>query len=293
MQWIKKKSQLVEYYPFSRTPGIPEDFAKHLKKPNKKHLSVEEKWKLVGWLNDPNAKPSCQRDYSRRNYAQKTYRWDENRQKLMALAKNGREHDRIVVTVDEILQAVEEVHITDHGGWDATWDRVRQKYCGVIRADVIWLVTRCGMCKSDPRKKSKGNHENRDPAAPAPVPSPPMTPPELQVGYYGDDTTQIAIHQDTYQDIYHDTYQDIHLDGYLDIFQDGYQDVFQNSYEDVYQGGFQDALQGEYYQDGGWQDELMSIDPSLLALEESPYANYSQGESSGTNNYTYHDGFGQ
>ncbi|KAL7908324.1 hypothetical protein GGI35DRAFT_58400 [Trichoderma velutinum] len=311
MQWIKKKSQLQEYYPFSRMPGIPESFAEYLKKnPNKKRIPAVEKWKMVGWLSDLNIKPTCQKDYSKRHYAQKTYIWDANRQQLLAKARNGKESDRIVVTVEEILRVVEEVHIKDHAGWDATWRRVSKNYCGIVRQDVIWLITNCGMCKVDPRKKSKGNHGNQTPATAPPVQPPTITPPEDGIEYHNNDDiafqmqnyqsifqdVAVDAYQDPYLGVYQDAYQDIFQDGSVDIFPDIYPDIYpevypegyQDVYQDVYQGGFQDAFQQEY-QGGGWQGDLVNIDPSLLMLDPSLYANYSQGESSGTNNYTYGD----
>ncbi|KAL6862245.1 hypothetical protein J3F83DRAFT_767398 [Trichoderma novae-zelandiae] len=178
MHWLKMKSQLQPYFPFSRCPRVREEFREYINStPNKKHISREEKEKLVAWLNDPNAKPTCQKDYSRRNYAQKTYRWDESRHQLWAMAKNGKGKDRMVITVDEILQVVEQIHMIDHAGWDATWDRVNRDFCGIVRSDIIFLVKRCGLCQSDPRKRAKGGQAQ----APAPAPSPPMTPPEPRI----------------------------------------------------------------------------------------------------------------
>ncbi|KAL7931941.1 hypothetical protein V8C35DRAFT_282270 [Trichoderma chlorosporum] len=293
--------------------GIPELFAEYLKNnPNKKHMSTEEKWRVVGWLSDSSAKPSCQKDYSRRNYAQRTYRWDANRQKLLTMAKNDKDHDRIVVTLDEILRVVEEVHITDHAGWDATWNRVSKKYSGIVRSDVIWLITKCGMCKVDPRKRSRGSQESQESQenqenqalapAPAPVPSLPIAPLEAAFGYYNNniisDNTmfQLPEHQNVFQDVhldgYQNTYPDMFQDDYQDIFQDSYPDISENSFPDLPSGGFQDVFQGGF-QDVAWQGDLTNIDPSLLAFDGSLYANYSQGESSGTNNYTYGNESGQ
>ncbi|KAL7954111.1 hypothetical protein V8C34DRAFT_295174 [Trichoderma compactum] len=296
MQWIKKKSQLQDYYPFSRMSGIPESFAEYLKNnPNKKRIPAIEKRNLVRWLSDPNAKPTCQKDYSRRNYAHKTYRWDATRQQLLAKARNGKESDRIVITVEEILQTVEAVHIKDHLGWDATWRRVSRKYCGIVRQDVTWLIVRCGMCKVDPRKKPRGGHANQAPA-PATTTAPPVQPltmAPLEDGLAYNSNNDTALQAQNYQNISQDPYLGVFPDDYPDIFQDGLMDIYPeitpDSYPDVSQSGFQDPFQQEY-QDGGWQGDLMNIDPSLLMLDRTLFPNYGQGESSGTNNYTYGDG---
>ncbi|KAL7793822.1 hypothetical protein V8C37DRAFT_377467 [Trichoderma ceciliae] len=172
------KNQFEMYLPFSRCTRIQNDFAKYIREtPNKKHISIEEKFRLIQWLINPLAKPLCQKDYSRRNYAQKTYKWDEGRQILWAVAKNGQGMDRMVITEDEILQVVEKVHMTrEHGGWDATWEEVSRQYCGIVRSDIIFLLKRCKVCLSNPRKRSKGSQ----PPAPAPALSLPMPPPEQQ-----------------------------------------------------------------------------------------------------------------
>ncbi|TFB01830.1 hypothetical protein CCMA1212_006527 [Trichoderma ghanense] len=255
------KTELHPYYPFSRCPRVREEFKEYLKAtPNKKHISQEEKYKLVAWLADPNAKPTCQKDYSRRNYAQKTYRWDENRQELWAIAKNDKGKDRIVITEDEILQVVEKVHTTNHGGWDATWDRVNQKYCGIVRSDIIFLVKRCGLCQSDPRKKAKGlqaqEAASASAAGPAPAPSPPMTPPEAQVQF----------HECPYDEHFYDD----------------------NDGENEGNDALQFWQEGFWQQDSVWQQEYIdNIDPSLLT-----YYDFSLSESSSSNTYGGYD-FGQ
>ncbi|KAL6831759.1 hypothetical protein V8C40DRAFT_263055 [Trichoderma camerunense] len=306
MQWIKKKSQLQDYYPFSRMPGIPESFAEYLKNnPNKKRIPAIEKHNLVRWLSDPSMKPTCQKDYSRRNYAHKTYRWDANRQQLLAKARNGKESDRIVVTVDEILRTVESVHIKDHLGWDATWRRVSKRYCGIVRQDVIWLIVRCGMCKVDPRKKSKSSQANQAPAAATatatttapPVLPPTVAPPEDGLEFNFND---LSLQMQDYPNIFQDVTVDAYENPYLGVFPDDYPDIFEEGLMDIYpeispdgfpvsQGGFQDPFQ-QQFQDGAWQGDLTNIDPSLLMFDPMLFPNYSQGESSGTNNYTYGDG---
>lgn len=196
MRWLKVKIQLETYFPFSKFPAVGNDFKQYISEtPNKKHVSVDEKFNLIGWVNNPMAKPSCQKDYSRRNYAQKTYRWDESRQKLLAMAKKGKGEDREVVTVDEILHVVEMVHMRHHGGWDATWEEVSNKYSGIVRSDVIFLVRRCGLCRSDPRKQAKGSQAPAPAPAPSP-PSPPMTPPEAHFEYDNDGIYEVHYYPD-------------------------------------------------------------------------------------------------
>ncbi|KAL6692278.1 hypothetical protein J3F84DRAFT_351592 [Trichoderma pleuroticola] len=298
--------------------GIPESFAEYLKNnPNKKRIPAIEKRRLVRWLSDPTAKPTCQKDYSRRNYAHKTYRWDAARGQLYAKARNGRESDRIVVTVEEILRTVEAVHIKDHLGWDATWRRVSRKYCGIIRQDVIWLIVRCGMCKVDPRKKKKGSQANQTTTTTTatastsatasttttapPVLPPTITPPEdgLESNNNitnGDTAVQAQDPQNIFQDFTEGAYEDPYLgvfeEDYPDIFEAGLMDIYPETYPDTFQdasqGGFQDAFLQDF-QDGGWPGDMMNIDPSLLTLDQMLIPQYSQGESSGTN-CTYGDG---
>lgn len=177
------ENQYQEFYPFSREPEVQREFRDYLdENANKKHITAERKHSLIRWLSDNDAKPQDQRDYSLRNYAFKTYRWDGDRHILWGIgkpesekpAKNGKGkkawrsgksgkgskkcQDRMVVTEDEILNVVEQIHMSnDHGGWDATWDEVSSKYCGIVRSDVIFLLKRCYICTIKPRKQSRRN----------------------------------------------------------------------------------------------------------------------------------------
>ncbi|EHK46952.1 uncharacterized protein TrAtP1_010435 [Trichoderma atroviride] len=178
------ENQYQEFHPFSREPEVQREFREYLQEnTNKKHISAERKHSLIRWLADKDAKPQTQSDYSLRNYAFKTYKWDGARHILWGIgksekpekpAKNGKGkkpwrsgkggkssrkfQDRVVVTEDEILNVVEKVHMSnDHGGWDATWDEVSSKYCGIVRSDVIFLLKRCYICTIKPRKQSRRN----------------------------------------------------------------------------------------------------------------------------------------
>lgn len=177
------ENQYQEFYPFSREPEVQREFRDYLEEnANKKHITAERKHSLIRWLSDSDAKPQEQRDYSLRNYAFKTYRWDGDRHILWSIgkpesekpAKNGKAkkawrswksgkgskkcQDRMVVTEDEILNVVEQIHMSnDHGGWDATWDEVSSKYSGIVRSDVIFLLKRCYICTIKPRKQSRRN----------------------------------------------------------------------------------------------------------------------------------------
>ncbi|UKZ95816.1 uncharacterized protein TrAFT101_010631 [Trichoderma asperellum] len=177
------ENQYQVFYPFSREPEVQQDFRNYLqKKKIKKHISTERKHNLIRWLTDNDAKPQSQKDYSLRNYASKTYKWDGDKRILWGIGKSenggksgktkktkkgwkgskgskgGKCQDRVVVTEDEILDVVEKIHMSnDHGGWDATWDEVSSKYCGIVRSDVIFLLKRCYICQLNPRKHSRRN----------------------------------------------------------------------------------------------------------------------------------------
>ncbi|KAK1239900.1 hypothetical protein MKX08_007342 [Trichoderma sp. CBMAI-0020] len=192
------ENQYQEFHPFSREPDVQREFRDYLQEnTNKKHISAERKHSLIRWLADKDAKPQTQSDYSLRNYAFKTYRWDGARHILWGIGKpeapeapaeNGkgkntwksgkggksskRCQDRVVVTEDEILNVVEKIHMSnDHGGWDATWDEVSSKYCGIVRSDVIFLLKRCYICTIKPRKQSRRNAAARESSHESPASS--------------------------------------------------------------------------------------------------------------------------
>ncbi|KAI1319258.1 hypothetical protein F5Y16DRAFT_414300 [Xylariaceae sp. FL0255] len=124
--------------------------------PNNRRISLAEKERLVGWLT--NSAQSClSHEFSRRNYARKTFTWDKETQQLFTVAKTEGDRSRLVVTCDQIVKTVTLVHQNNnHAGWDATWNDVKASYYGILRADVIFLLKRCRVCADDPRKRPKG-----------------------------------------------------------------------------------------------------------------------------------------
>lgn len=124
--------------------------------PNKRRVSQAEKNNLIQWLTNPDRRPSSQQEFSRRNYARKTFSWDINTQSLLTIPVKGGK-GRMVVTDDTIAYVVELVHNNNgHAGWDATWKDISTSYYGILRADVIFLLKQCQVCADNPRKRPKG-----------------------------------------------------------------------------------------------------------------------------------------
>ncbi|KAL8367154.1 hypothetical protein RB599_010244 [Gaeumannomyces hyphopodioides] len=144
--------------PFTSSPATKAAFSNYLEThPNKRRVTPVERGELIGWLTNLHAPPSSQKEFSRRNYVRKTFAWDEDGQMLVAVSKNGQEN-RAVITEDNIIEVVELVHTSNgHAGWDATWRDVSRSYYGIMRADVIFLLKRCDICVSNPRKRPKGS----------------------------------------------------------------------------------------------------------------------------------------
>ena len=138
----------------STTDGALQQF--FVDHPNNRRISLAEKEKVIGWLT--NAAQACSsHEFSRRNYARKTFTWEKDTQQLFTTAKNKDGRARLVVTCDQIVQTVRSVHQNNgHAGWDATWRDVKASYYGILRADVIFLLKRCRVCAHDPRKRPKG-----------------------------------------------------------------------------------------------------------------------------------------
>lgn len=123
--------------------------------PNKRRVSFAERALIVEWLAGSTSRPTCQREFSRRNYVKKTFAWDEESRNLLAISKDNNEH-RVVITIESIADVVEAMHIqNNHLGWDATWRDVSSAYYGILRSDVIFLLKRCYVCAHDPSKRAK------------------------------------------------------------------------------------------------------------------------------------------
>ena len=147
------------------TPGTREAFAEHLQSnPNARRISVTEKQRLLEWLSPLSTTPSSQKDFSRRNYARRSFAWDPQIQNLVTVPKKENGLSRFVVTEEAIMDSIEKIHISNgHAGWDATWKDISSIYYGILRADVIFLLKRCAVCAPNPRKRSKSSSHNRPP----------------------------------------------------------------------------------------------------------------------------------
>ncbi|KAL6898586.1 hypothetical protein GGI43DRAFT_81158 [Trichoderma evansii] len=303
------ENQYQEFYPFSREPEVQEEFRNYLQEnTNKKHISTERKHNLIQWLADSTLKPQTQRDYSLRNYASKTYRWDKDRHILWGIGKSeksekggksakskkgvksgksgkgskgGKCQDRVVVTEDEILDVVEKIHMSnDHGGWDATWDEVSSKYCGIVRSDVIFLLKRCYICQLNPRKHSRRNEAPDEAPDEAPASSSSLKTPSSE--------PQTAQEEPQFYE-QHAAEQD--FDQLLD--QISQQTFDFNFGSDYYQcGSFEglDQLWSEEVPDA----EMTDIDPALLNnFQDFMYTYPPPEEASGSDTYPYDFDFTQ
>ncbi|KAI1323736.1 hypothetical protein F5Y16DRAFT_382986 [Xylariaceae sp. FL0255] len=137
--------------------GTRSSFMEHLREhPNSRRVSEAEKNNILGWLRDVSKRPTCQKDFNRRNYVQRSFSWNEITQSLVATAKSSQENDRLVVTEDKIFETVEPVHLQNqHAGWDATWKIISCTYYGILRSDMIFLLKRCEFCSRNPNRRPK------------------------------------------------------------------------------------------------------------------------------------------
>ncbi|PLB46083.1 hypothetical protein P170DRAFT_439771 [Aspergillus steynii IBT 23096] len=126
--------------------------------PSNRRVSSGERDTIVEWLTTARPQLSSQREFSRRNYVRKAFRWTPATQSLTAVPKKGEPRERAVVTEDQIPSVVEATHEHNgHAGWDATWDNIRSSYYGILRSDVIFLLKRCQICAGNPSKRPKGS----------------------------------------------------------------------------------------------------------------------------------------
>ncbi|KAI0105556.1 hypothetical protein GGR51DRAFT_192914 [Nemania sp. FL0031] len=151
--------------------NIRAEFYHHLQAtPSDRRIGLNDKAKLITWLTDPNTHPTSQKEFSRRNYVRKNFIWDDARQELLAIPKQGGEQERVVITENLIVDVVWSIHTRNgHAGWDTTWRDVSRSYYGILRTDVIFLLQRCDICARDPRKRPKGTsalHQSIEPREP-------------------------------------------------------------------------------------------------------------------------------
>ena len=128
------------------------------KNPSNRRVSQVDWDIIVEWLTNSSKRPASQQEFSRRNYVQKTFRWDENTRSLLASSKTNEDKRRVVVTEDMIVDVVASTHEQNgHLGWDTTWRDVSTSYYGILRSDVIFLLKQCPICAEDPSKRPKSS----------------------------------------------------------------------------------------------------------------------------------------
>ena len=135
------------------------DFLEYVRNnPSNRRVSRADREIMVEWLTDSSKRPLSQREFSRRNYVQKSFTLSGDTQSLLAIGKNTEDKCRLVVTEDVIVDVVESAHKQNgHLGWDATWRDVSTSYYGILRSDVIFLLKQCQFCAQDPSKRPKGS----------------------------------------------------------------------------------------------------------------------------------------
>lgn len=100
------------------------------------------------WLENPNAKvpdtTDKQAHYNARHQALAHYELEDGEVYRKADGKLGR---RQVISVRGLFDCIARVHIDKgHGGRDACFAYIREKYYGVPEKDVNWVIQRCRKC---------------------------------------------------------------------------------------------------------------------------------------------------
>jgi hypothetical protein len=146
------------------TPDTAAAFLEYTaRQPNNSRMSRQDEEDVIGWLTNPNMRPSTQAEFSRRGYVKKAFSWDESSRQLWAKPKveQGKDNPmRMVVTEDRIVEIVEYVHLkVQHAGWDATWKALSVEFYGIPRDDMSFLLKRCEVCQHNPRNQPKQTYD--------------------------------------------------------------------------------------------------------------------------------------
>ena len=139
------------------TSETKSDFAQYLRQtPNTRRVSKVEMQNITDWLTDPERQPISQQEHSRRNYVRRVFSCEQDERSVYAVAKSKEARNRLVITEDKIVEAVDLAHQNNaHGGWDVTWKDIISSCYGILRADVIFLPKRCQTCAQIPYKRPK------------------------------------------------------------------------------------------------------------------------------------------
>ncbi|KAI9759664.1 MAG: hypothetical protein M1840_003230, partial [Geoglossum simile] len=86
-----------------------EDFLKNSS--SRYRISREKRTNIISWVKDNSREPKTQFDYSQRHRALEGFRYDAERDLLLALASENWPKERQVVVEEEIFRVVEQEHL--------------------------------------------------------------------------------------------------------------------------------------------------------------------------------------
>ncbi len=95
-------------------------------------ITREKRANIISWIRDNPKAPKTQHDYSQRHHALQSFRYDVEKDMLLALPSESWPKDCQVVVENEIFGVIEQEHLlSKHAGQDTTWASIRGTYYGI------------------------------------------------------------------------------------------------------------------------------------------------------------------
>jgi hypothetical protein len=124
---------------------------------NRFRITGAKRAEIISWIIDDLRAPQNQSESSKQFHIRRTYRYDAERDILIALPSDGHSQERKVVVQDEIFSVIEQEHLlSKHAGQETTWASISKTYYGISRQDVKYLLKQCEICHKKAVNRSRG-----------------------------------------------------------------------------------------------------------------------------------------
>lgn len=120
-------------------------------------ITRQKRTNIISWLNNEQRTPINTIEHGQRHHALQSFRYDAEKDLLIALPSQSHELERQVVVEEEIFRIIEQEHLlSKHAGQDATWASIRGTYYGISREEVKFLIKQCEVCLKKANNRSRG-----------------------------------------------------------------------------------------------------------------------------------------
>ena len=124
---------------------------------NRFRITGAKRAEIISWIIDDLRVPQGQSESSKRFHIRRTFRYDAEKDILIALPSDGHSQERRAIVQDEIFGVIEQEHLlSKHAGQDTTWASISKTYYRISCQEVKYLIKLCEICHKKADNRSRG-----------------------------------------------------------------------------------------------------------------------------------------